>query len=236
MQRACANSAAPEHVLLRHKSEYQLRSVSTSRHVSVSQHPHPPKATKALHTVEEITSSLLAQQGRYEGRLDTSVSSPRRTFESRNESVEAQQSSLPQRALKRSLPSKLGINEGVRSSIFAMFRKKQTSQPDAKIQRESSVTGVILQEMEEETEKEAAWKGLLNRTEDRSSPPALVHRQVRQTTAIRRSRSFAGLDSQIKNRNGERGSVMEAVFQLRQAWNETTDVTPDFDERSDEED
>ncbi|KAG2344446.1 hypothetical protein BDR05DRAFT_989282 [Suillus weaverae] len=138
--------------------------------------------------------------------------------------------------------NKGGIKKGVRSSIFAIFRKKQTSQPDAKIRRESSVTGAILQEMEEETEKEAAWQGLLNRTEDRSSPPALVDHQVRQTTAIRRSRvirrsaSFAGLDSKIENRNGERGSVMEAVFQLRQVWNETTDVTPDFDERSDEED
>jgi hypothetical protein len=29
---------------------------------------------------------------------------------------------------------------------------------------------------------------------------------------------------------------MEAVFQLRQAWNETTDIIPDFDERLDEED
>ncbi|KAG1849923.1 hypothetical protein DFJ58DRAFT_447158 [Suillus subalutaceus] len=242
MQRACANSAAPKHVLLRHKSEQQLRSVSPSRHVSVSQHPpHPPKATKALPTVKEITSSLLTQQGRYEGE-DASVYSTRRPFEPRNEFVGAQQSPLPQRTLKHSLPSKSGPNKGVRSSIFAMFRKKQTSQPDAKIRRESSVTGAILQEMEEEIEEEAASQRLLNRTEDGSRPPTLAHHQVRQTTTIRRSRiirrsaSFAGLNSQIENRNGERGSVMEAVFQLRQAWNETTDFIPDFDERSDEED
>lgn len=242
MQRACANPAAPKHTLSRHKSEHQLRSISTSRHVSVSQHPsHPPKATKALPTVEENTSSSLTQQGRYEGE-DTSVYSPRQPFKPRRESVDAQQSPLPQRTLKRSLPSKSGLNKGVRSSIFAMFSKKQTSQPDTNIRRESSVTGAILQEMEEEIEEEAAWQRLLDRTEDRSRPPTLVHHQVRQTSTIRRScvirrsASFAGLNSQIENRNGERGSVMEAVFQLRQAWNEATDFTPDFDERSDEED
>ncbi|KAG2066923.1 hypothetical protein BDR04DRAFT_897427 [Suillus decipiens] len=234
MQRACGNSAAPERVLLRRRSEHQLRNNSTSSHISRSQHPqHPLKATKALPTVEEITSSLPAQQGKYEG-TDTSVRSPRRPFEPRNESVDAQQSPPPQRTLKRSLPSKSGLNKGVRSSSFAMFREKQTSQPDAKIRRESSVTGAILQEMEEENEEEAA---LHKRTEDRSRPPTLVHHQARQTTAvrqshvIRRSASFAGLNS---HRNGERGSVMEAVFQLRQAWNEMTDIIPDF-ERSDEE-
>jgi len=242
IQRACASSAAPEHVLSRHKSEHQLRSVSTSKHVSVSQHPpHPPEATKALPTVEEITSSLLTQQGRYEGG-DTSVYSPRRPFEPRNESIDAQQSTLPQRTLKRSLPSKLGLNKGIHSSVFAMFRKKQTSQLDAKIRRESSVTGAILQEMDEEIEEEACWRRLLNSTEDRSRPPTLVHHQVRQTTTIgqscviRRSVSFAGFNSQIENRNDKRGSVMEVVFQLRQAWNETTDFTPDFNESSDEED
>ncbi|KAG2359161.1 hypothetical protein BDR07DRAFT_1488592 [Suillus spraguei] len=240
MQKACSNSAAPERVLSRHRSERQLRNISTSSHVSRSQHPqHPLKATKALPAVEEITSSLLAQQGRYEG-TDTSVCSPRRPIELRNESVDAQQSPLPRRTLKRSLPSKSGLNKDVRSSIFAMFRKKQTSQPDAKIRRESSVTGAILQEMEEENEEEGA---LQRHTEDRSRPPNLIHHQVRQTTAIRRSHvirrsaSFAGLNSHIESRNGERGSVMEAVFQLRQAWNEMTDIIPDFDldERSDEE-
>ncbi|KAG1818556.1 uncharacterized protein BJ212DRAFT_1586928 [Suillus subaureus] len=242
MQKACANSAAPKHALSRRKSEHQLRRVSTSRHASVSQHPpHPPNASKALPTVEEITSSLLTQQGRYEGE-DTSVYSPQRPFEPRNESVDVQQSPLPQRNLQCSLPSKSGLNKGVRSSIFAMFHKKQTFQPDTKIRRESSVTGAILQEMEEEIEEEAASQRLLNHTEGRSRPPTLVHHQVKQTTTIRqscvirRSASFAGLNSQIENRNGERGSVMEAVFQLRQAWNETADFTPDFDERSDEED
>jgi hypothetical protein len=210
MQSACTNSAAPEHVLLRHKSEHQLRSVSTSRHVSVSQHlPRPHEAMKALPTVDEITSSLVARQGRYEDK-DSSVYSPRRPFERRNDYVDVQQSPLPERTLKRSLPSKSGLNKGVRSSIFAMFRKKQTSQPDAKIRRKSLVTGVILQEMEEEPEEEAAWQSLLNYAEDGSRPLTLVHRQVRQTTTIRRSRvirrstSFAGLNSQIGNRSGEK--------------------------------
>ncbi|KAG1748573.1 hypothetical protein EDB19DRAFT_1825623 [Suillus lakei] len=167
---------------------------------------------------------------------------PRRPFESRNESVVAQQSPPPQRTLKHSLPSKPGLNKGVRGSIFAMFRKQsqQTAPPSTKIRRESSVTGAILQEMEEEDEEEATLRRLLNHTEDRSRPPTLAQYQARQTTAtrrsgvIRRSASFAGFNSQIDNRK-ERGSVMETLFQLRQAWNGTTDIMPDFDERSDEE-
>ncbi|KAG2147443.1 uncharacterized protein EDB93DRAFT_1147313 [Suillus bovinus] len=239
MQRAHTGSAAPERGLSRHKSAHQLRSLSTSRHVSVSQHPlHHPKATKALPTIEEVTSTLLAQQGRHEGG-DTSAHGPRRPFESRNESVDGQRSPLPQRTLKRSLPSEAGLNKNIRNSIVALFRNNQTSQPDAKIRRESSITGAILQEMEEEDEEEAAWQRLLNRTEDRSRPPTLVHHQVRQTTAarqsriIRRSASFAGSRSQIDDK---RGTVMEVVFQLRQAWNEAGDFMPDFDERSDDED
>ncbi|KAG1882757.1 hypothetical protein F4604DRAFT_351952 [Suillus subluteus] len=201
----------------------------------------PPRRRRPSPRLKRSRVLFSLNKGRYEGE-DASVYSTRRPFEPRNEFVGAQQPPLPQRTLKRSLSSKSGLNKGVRSSIFAMFRKKQTSQPDAKIRRESSVTGAILQEMEEEIEEEVASQRLLNRTEDRSRPPTLVHHQVRQTTTIRRScvirrsASFAGLNSQIENRNGERGSVMEAVFQLRQAWNETTDFIPDFDERSDEED
>ncbi|KAG1882666.1 hypothetical protein F4604DRAFT_346219 [Suillus subluteus] len=243
MQKACANSAAPGHALMRHKSEHQLRSVSIARRVSVSQQsPHPPKPTKTLLTLEEVTTTILGREDRYECG-DTSVHGPRRPFEPRNESVDAQQSPPPQRTLKRSVTSKSGLNKDFRSSIFSIFRKKsqQTAPPRAKIRRESSVTGAILQEMEEENEEEAAWGRLLDRMEDSSRPPTLVHHQVRQTTdtrrsrVIRRSASFADLNSQVENRNGDRGSVMEAVFQLRQAWNETTDITPDFDERSDEE-
>ncbi|KAG2128371.1 uncharacterized protein EDB93DRAFT_172079 [Suillus bovinus] len=205
MQSAYANSDVPHHGLSRHKSAHQLRSASTSRHVSVSQHAD---RMKPLPTIEE----------------------------SRNESVDAQQSPLPQRTLKRSLQSKAGLNKSIRNSIVALFRNKQASKPDAKIRREPSVTGAILQEMEEEEEEEAALQRRLNHTEDRSKPPTLIHHQVRQTTAtrqsriVRRSASFAGLD------NSKRGSVMEAVFQLRQAWNETEDFMPDFDERSDDED
>ncbi|KAG1727819.1 hypothetical protein EDB19DRAFT_174659 [Suillus lakei] len=235
MQRAYASSAAPEHALLRRQSEHQLRSVSIAKRVSVSRHsPHPPKPTKTLPTLEEATSSITTREGRYEGR-DTSVDNPRRPFEPRNESIGTQQSPPPQRTLKRSLPSKSGLNTGVRGSIFAMFRKKnqETAPPNARIRRESSVTGAILQELEEENEEEDALRRLLNRTEDRSRPPSLAHHQVRQTTAdrrsriIRRSASFAGFKG--------RGSVMETVFQLRQAWNDEPEFMPDFDERSDEE-
>ncbi|KAG1780511.1 hypothetical protein EV702DRAFT_1077971 [Suillus placidus] len=240
MRRACADSAAPEHTLLRHKSEHQLRSASIARRVSVSQQsPHSPKPTITLPKLEEFTTSIIAREGSCEGR-DTSVHDPRQPFEPRNESVDTQQFPLPQRILKRSLPSKSGLNKDARGSIFAMFRKKsqQTAPPSAKIRRESSVTGAILQEMEEE---ETAWGIPLNPTEDKSRPPTLAHHQVRQTPDIRRSRvirrsaSFAGLNSQVENQSGDRGSVMEAVFQLRQAWNETPDITPDFDESSDEE-
>lgn len=243
VRKACANSTAPEHTLLRHKSEHQLRNVSIARRVSVSQRsPHSPKPTKTLPKLEEVTTTVLSREDRY-GCRDTSVHGPRRPFESRNESVDAQQSPPPQRTLKCSLPSKSVVNKDVRGSIFAIFRKtsQQTASPRAKIRRESSVTGAILQEMEEENEEEAACGRLRNRMEDSSRPPTLVHHQIRQTTdtrrsrVIRRSASFAGLNSQVGNRNGDRGSVMEAVFQLRQAWNETTDITPDFDERSDEE-
>ncbi|KAG2156597.1 uncharacterized protein EDB93DRAFT_921782 [Suillus bovinus] len=209
MQRAYANSATPAHGLLRHNSAHQLRSASTSRHISVSQHDmlHPNRM-KPLPAIPE----------------------------SRNESVDAQQSPLPQRTLKRSLQSKAGLNKSIRNSIVALFRNKQGSNPDATIRREPSVTGAILQEEEEEEEEEVALQRRLNHTEDRSKSPTLIHHQVRQTTAtqqsriVRRSASFAGLD------NGKRGSVMEAVFQLRQAWNETEDFMPDFDERSDDED
>ncbi|KAG2344498.1 hypothetical protein BDR05DRAFT_961895 [Suillus weaverae] len=243
MQRACASEAAPEHTLLRHKSEHQLRSASIARRVSVSrQSPHSPKPTITLPTPQEVTTSIIAREDSCEGR-DTSVHNPQRPFRPQNESVDTQQFPLPQRTLKRSLPSKSGLNKDARSSIFAMFRKKsqQTAPPSAKIRRESSVTGAILQEMEEEDEEEAARGSLLNRTEDKSRPPTLDHHQVRQTPdnrrprVIRRSASFAGLNSQVENQSGDRGSVMEAVFQLRQAWNETTDITPDFDESSDEE-
>jgi hypothetical protein len=97
--------------------------------------------------------------------------------------------------------------------------------------------------MEEENEEEAVWGRVLNRMEDSSRPPTLVHDKARQSTDIRRSRfvrrsaSFAGLNSQVENRNGNRESVMEVVFQLRQAWNETTDITAEeyFYEGSDEE-
>ncbi|KAG2066316.1 hypothetical protein BDR04DRAFT_1106876 [Suillus decipiens] len=241
MRRAYSNSAAQERPLLRHKSERQLRHVSIARNISVPQKsPHSPKPTKTLPTLEEVTTAILTKEDGCEG-ADTSVNSPRRRFEPRNECPDAQQSPPPQRTLRRSLTSKSGLNKGIRDSVFAMFRKKnqQATPPSSKIRRESSVTGAILQEMEEEDEEEAAWGRLLNRTEDSSRPPTLVHHQVRQTTDTRRSRiirrsaSFAGLNNQIESRN--RGSVMEAVFQLRQAWNETTDITPDFDERSDEE-
>ncbi|KAG2057685.1 hypothetical protein BDR06DRAFT_951293 [Suillus hirtellus] len=236
MQRACASPAVPQHALSRHKSEHQLRSVSISKRASMlQQSPRSPKPMKTLPTLEEVTTTILPRESIFEGG-DTSVHIPRRPFEPRNESVDTQQSDPPQRTLKRSLPSKPGLNKGVRDSIFAMFRKKiqQAAPPSAKIRRESSVTGAILQEMEEENEEEAAWGGLQDRMEDSSRPPTLVHHQVRQTTDTRRSRiirrsvSFAGL-------NGDRGSVMEVVSQLRQAWNEMTDITPDFDESSDEE-
>lgn len=187
MQRACSNSTAPKHVLLRHKSEHQLRSVSIVRRGSVSQQAqHFLKPTKTLPTLEKVTTEILARESRSEGS-DTSVHGP-----------------------------------------------------VAKIPRESPETGAILQEMEEETEEEAAWQKLVNRTDDRSKPPTLDHHGVGQTTAnrrsrfIRRSASFACLDEQIENWNGERGPVMEVVFQLRQAWNEMTetDIMPDF-EKSD---
>ncbi|KAG1855903.1 hypothetical protein C8R48DRAFT_763449 [Suillus tomentosus] len=220
VKRACASPAVPQHALSRHKSEHQLRSVSISKRASVlQQSPRSPKAVKILPTLEEVTTTI-----------------PARESEPRNESVDTQQSDPPQRTLKRSLPSKPGLNKGVRDSIFAMFRKKiqQAAPPSTKIRRESSVTGAILQEMEEETEEEAAFGRLQDRMDDSSRPPTLVHHQVRQTTdtrrsrVIRRSASFAGL-------NGDRGSVMEVVSQLRQAWNDMTDITPDFDESSDEE-
>ncbi|KAG1785624.1 uncharacterized protein HD556DRAFT_101742 [Suillus plorans] len=193
MQKACSNSAAPKHVLLRHKSERQLRSVSIARRGSVSQQAqHFPKPTKTLHTLEEVTTEILAGEGR---------------------------------------------SEGINTSVHG---------PVAKIPRESSVTGAILQEMEEENEEEAAWQKLANHTDDRSKPPTLDwHHGVGQTTAnrrsrfIRRSASFACLDEQIAYWNGERGPVMEVVFQLRQAWNEMTetDIMPDFEKSdSDEED
>ncbi|KAG1790299.1 uncharacterized protein HD556DRAFT_1446232 [Suillus plorans] len=222
MQRACASPAVPQHALSRHKSEHQLRSVSISKRASaLQQSSRSPKPVKTLPTLEEGTTTIVPQQ----------------PFEPRNESVDTQQSDPPQRTLKRSLPSKPGLNKGIRNSIFAMFRKKiqQTVPPSTKIRRESSVTGAILQEMEEEeAEEEAAWGRLQDRMEDSSRPPTLVHHQARQTTdtrrsrVIRRSASFAGW-------NGDRGSVMEVVSQLRQAWNEMTDIMPDFDEGSDEE-
>ncbi|KIK44289.1 hypothetical protein CY34DRAFT_802793 [Suillus luteus UH-Slu-Lm8-n1] len=221
MQRARADPPAAQHTLARHKSEHQLRTVSIARRVSASQQsPHTSKPTKTLPTLEEEDApSILIREDRCEGR-DSSVQGPRRPFESRNESVDAQQSP-PQRTLKRSLTSKAGLNKGIRDSVFALFRKKKTGPPSAKVERESSVTGAMLQKMEEEDEEEV-----------RQST------DIRRSRVIRRSVSFAGLNtnSQMEIRNGDRESVMEANFQLRQAWNETTDITAeDFDEGSDEE-
>lgn len=237
MQMARANPPAPQHTLSRHKSENQLRTVSIARRVSAfQQSPHPPKPTKTLPTLkEEDAPALLIGEDRCEGR-DTSVQSPQRPFKLQNESVDAQQSPPPQRTLKRSLNSKAGLNKGIRDSVFALFRKKsqQTGPPSAKVRREPSVTGAILQEEDEEG---ADWA---NCTEDSSRLPTLDHHQVRQSTDIRRSRvirrsaSFAGLSSQ-EYRNGNRGSVMETIFQLRQAWDETTDITAeDLNKGSDE--
>ncbi|KIK33792.1 hypothetical protein CY34DRAFT_813360 [Suillus luteus UH-Slu-Lm8-n1] len=222
MQKARDNPPTPQHTLARHKSEQQLRTVSIARRASASrQSIRPPKPTKTLPTLkEEDAPAILIGEARCEGK-DTSVQGPPRPFEPRNESVAAQQAPPPpQRTLKRSLTSKAGLNKNIRDSVFALFRKKsqKTGTPSAKVQGESSVTGAMLQKMEEEDEEE-----------------------VRQSTGIRRSRvvrrsvSFAGLNSQIESRIGGRGSVMETIFQLRQAWDETTDITgEDLNEGSDE--
>jgi hypothetical protein len=220
MQRARDNPPVAQHTLVRHKSEHQLRTVSIARRVSASQQsPHTSKPTMTLPTLEEEDApSILIGEDRCEGR-DSSVQA-RRPFEPRGGSVDAQQSPPPERTLKRSLTSKAGLNKGIRDSVFALFRKKsqKTGPPSAKLRGESSVTGAMLQEMEEEDEEEA-----------RQST------DIRRSRVIRRSVSFAGLNSQMENRNGNRGSVMETIFQLRQAWNETTDITAeDFNEGSDE--
>ncbi|KAG1825017.1 hypothetical protein EV424DRAFT_1394635 [Suillus variegatus] len=211
------------------QGDYHYRNVMQRACASPAVPQHALSRHKSEHQLRSVSISKRASV------LQQSPRSPKES-EPRNESVDTQQSDPPQRTLKRSLPSKPGLNKGVRDSIFAMFRKKiqQTAPPSAKIRRESSVTGAILQEIEEENEEEAAWGGLQDRMEDNSRPPTLVHHQVRQTAdtrrsrVIRRSASFAGF-------NGDRGSVMEVVSQLRQAWNEMTDIMPDFDESSDEE-
>ncbi|KAG1766178.1 hypothetical protein EDD22DRAFT_366441 [Suillus occidentalis] len=173
MQRARANPPAAQHTLARHKSEHQLRTVSIARRVSASQESlHTPKPTRTLPTLEEEDApSILIGEDRCEGR-DSSVQGPLRPFEPRNESVDAQQSTPPQRTLKRSLTSKAGLNKGIRDSVFALFRKKsqQTGPPSAKVRRESAVTGAMLQKMEEEDEEEADWGSC---TEDSSRPPIL---------------------------------------------------------------
>ncbi|KAG1818483.1 uncharacterized protein BJ212DRAFT_1479491 [Suillus subaureus] len=138
------------------------------------------------------------------------------------------------------------LNQGL-TRAFVVLSLRSSAKSVSKLAHrerkfEGSVTGAILQEMEEKNEEKTAWERLLNHMEDSSRPPTLVHHQVRQTSTdirrsrvVRRSASFAGLNSQVESRNGDRGSVMEAVFQLRQVWSETIDITPDFDERSDEE-
>ncbi|KAG1761042.1 hypothetical protein EDD22DRAFT_35627 [Suillus occidentalis] len=154
MQKSRDNPPAPQYTLARHKSEHQLRTVSIAKRVSASrQSIHPPKPTKTLPTLkEEDAPAILIGENRCEGK-DTSVHGPPRLFEPCNESVAAQQSP-PQRTLKRSLTSKAGLNKNIRDSVFALFRKKsqKTGPPSAKVRGESSVTGAMLQEMEEEDE------------------------------------------------------------------------------------
>ncbi|KAG1732454.1 uncharacterized protein EDB91DRAFT_675379 [Suillus paluster] len=244
MRGAYANSGAPEPAIYRHKSENQLRNASIARRVpGMSQGlRHPPKPTheKTLPTLEEATSSR-----------DRRVHDTRRPFESRNEGVgliAAEPSAPPQRTLKRSLPSRAGLSNGVRGSVLAMFRNKnqQTAPLNVKkkapvINRESSVTAAVLRDMEEENEEEAALWKLLNSTEDRSPtayPQARPITATRRSGGIRRSASFAGWNDQIENRKPfekDRGSVMQSVFQLRKMWQETPDPMPNFDEESDEE-
>ncbi|KAG0708462.1 hypothetical protein DFH29DRAFT_482340 [Suillus ampliporus] len=260
VMRAYTNSGTSEPAISRHKSENQLRSVSiVKRPPGMSQglrHPPRPTHEKTLPTLEEVTSSILAREGRYEGGAvvsGPSVHDTRRPFEDRNESVgpiAAEPSPPPQRTLKRSLPSKAGLSKGIRRSVFAMFSNKtqQTAPLNVKktalvIRRDSSVTAAVLREMEEENDEEAALRRLLNHTEDRSRPPTTAYHQGRPLTTtrrsggIRRSASFAGWNNQNEHRNPleeDRGSVMQSVFQLRQMWDEMPDTMPDFDE-SDEE-
>jgi hypothetical protein len=129
----------------------------------------------------------------------------------------------------------------VRKSVLALFRKmsEQTAPLNVEkklpsVGRESSVTAVPVEDIEEENEEEAAFWRLVNRTEDaRRCHQASSSTITRRSGGIRRSASFTGWNKPAENWKEE--GVMQVVHQLREAWDEVTDFVPDFDERSDEE-
>ncbi|OAX41418.1 hypothetical protein K503DRAFT_798014 [Rhizopogon vinicolor AM-OR11-026] len=256
MRKACAQQGSSEPAIHRHKSEYQLR--RASRISGISHHPSKPTHEKTLPTLAEVTSSILAREGRSEGSVvvsDAFVCDPRRPCESQNEYFEPitthpiatipHTQGGPQQTLKRSLPSKAGLNKSIRNSVLAFFRKPTEKSPPLNVERkvptirkEPSVTAIAVEDTEEENEEEAAFWRMVNRTEDTSRPhQARSITTSRQSGGIRRSASFASWNRPAANWKSfeEESDTMKVVFQLRQVWNEVPDVVPNFDERSDEE-
>jgi hypothetical protein len=256
MREARATQGSSEPALHRHKSEYQLRRGSIANRASgISQRLHRPSKpvhSNALPTLADVTTSILAREGRCEGgavESDAFVRDPRRPCESRNETVgpiatPPINNGGPRQKLKRALPSKAGLNQAVRRSVLALFRKTNEENARPKVEkkisvmrREPSITAIQVEVIEEENEEEAAFWRMVNGIEN----AAPLHQAssiatTRQSRAIRRSASFAGWKSPTGNRKSfDEGSLMDVVYQLREAWNEEEDVTPDFDERSDEE-
>jgi len=239
----------------RHKSEYQLRRASRVSGTSERfHHPSKPTDEKTLPTLAEVTNSILAREERSGGgavAADAYVRDSRQPCEFWNESVHPiatpPLANIPlshngsQQTLKRSVPSKAGLNMRVRKSVLALFRKmsEQTAPLNVEkklptVGREPSVTAVPVEDIEEENEEEAAFWRLVNRTEGATRcHQANSSTITRRSGGIRRSASFTGWNKPAENWKEE--GVMQVVHQLREAWDEVPDFVPDFDERSDEE-
>lgn len=235
MRGAYANQGSSEPAIYRHKSENQLRRVSG---ISQRLH-HPPKPTneKVLPTLAEVTSSILAREGRSGG--GSSVHSPWGARNSRNESFGSTATPIPlsrggpRQMLEHSLPSQAGLSHGARNPVSA-FPRKSTEQTAplrvnkvSVIGRERSRNPIPAEAIEEDEEETAFWR-MVNRTEDtpRFHQTSSIT-TTRRSVGIRRSASFASWQAQAER------DVSEVVFQLRKAWDES-DVMPDFNE-SDEE-
>ncbi|KAG0708467.1 hypothetical protein DFH29DRAFT_1045224 [Suillus ampliporus] len=142
--RAYANPGTREPAITRHKSENQLRSASIVKRPSGRpeglRHLPRPTHERTLPKLEEVTSSILARERRYESGAvvsGPSVHDTRRPFEYRNEYVgpiAAEPSPPPQRMLKHSLPSNAGHSKGIRGSASDDVRQQDST--DCPTQRE----------------------------------------------------------------------------------------------------
>lgn len=251
MREACAKQTSGP-AMHRHKSEYQLRRASRVSGTSERLHrPSKPTDEKTLPTLAEVTSSILAREKRSGGGAVTSdafVRDSRQPCEFWNESVDPiatpPLANIPlshgghQRTLKRSVPSKAGLNMRVRKSMLALFRKVSEQTAPLNVERklptmgrESLVNAVPVEDIEEEEAAFCFWR-LVNRTEDatRCHQASTI---TRRSGSVRRSASFTGWNRPTEN--WKEDGVMRVVHQLREAWDEVPDFVPDFDERSDEE-